>query len=99
MPEAGNESILRFEKVSVAFGDDEPVLRDISFDVRHGETRVILGAASSGKTVLLKTAMGLLHATSGKIFLFDQDVTNIPESKMFEVRGKIGMLFQESALF
>jgi len=92
-------SVLRFENVSVVFGDGTRALGDMSFDVRRGETRILLGAAGSGKTVLLKVAMGLVRANSGRVFLFDEDVTRLPESKMFDVRSKIGMLFQESALF
>ena len=94
-----DSSLLRFEKVCVLFDDGTKALDEISFDVREGETRIILGAAGSGKTVLLKTAMGLVRATSGKVFLFDEDVTFLPETKLFDVRSKIGMLFQESALF
>src|ERR1700689_948406 len=96
---ATNQSILRFEKVSVTFDGGVKALDDMSFDVREGETRILLGAAGSGKTVLLKTAMGLVRATAGRVYLFDEDVTKMPESKMFDVRSKIGMLFQESALF
>ena len=99
MPANDNASVLRFEKVSVVFDDGTQALDQISFDVRHSETRIILGAAGSGKTVLLKTAMGLNRAKEGKVFLFDEDVTTMPEAKLFDVRSKIGMLFQESALF
>lgn len=99
MPEDANESVLRFEKVGVVFNDGVKALDDMSFAVRHGETRIVLGAAGSGKTVLLKTSMGLIRATSGRVFLFDEDVTNMPEIKLFDMRSKVGMLFQESALF
>jgi phospholipid/cholesterol/gamma-HCH transport system ATP-binding protein len=92
-------SLLRFEKVSLVFADGVRALDDMSFDVQEGETRIILGAAGSGKTVLLKTAMGLVRASTGKVYLFDEDVTEMPEWKLFDVRSKIGMLFQESALF
>jgi phospholipid/cholesterol/gamma-HCH transport system ATP-binding protein len=92
-------SLLRFEKVSVVFDDNVRALDDMSFDVREGETRIILGSAGSGKTVLLKTAMGLIRASTGRVFLFDEDVTRMPEPKLFDVRSKVGMLFQESALF
>jgi phospholipid/cholesterol/gamma-HCH transport system ATP-binding protein len=91
-------SVLRFEDVSVSF-DGEPALRDVSFEAREGESRVILGAAGSGKTVLLKTAMGLVSVDSGKLFVFGQDITRLPEQQLFDIRSKIGMLFQESALF
>ena len=98
MPEE-HPSILRFENVSVVFDDGVTALDGMSFDMREGQTRILLGAAGSGKTVLLKTAMGLVRAASGKIFLFDEDVTNKPEVELFDIRSKIGMLFQESALF
>ena len=83
----------------MVFDDGVQALDEVSFDVREGETRIILGAAGSGKTVLLKTAMGLIRATAGRVFLFDEDVTKKPEAELFDVRSKIGMLFQESALF
>jgi phospholipid/cholesterol/gamma-HCH transport system ATP-binding protein len=91
-------SVLRFENVTVSF-DEVPVLRDISFDTVHSESRVILGAAGSGKTILLKTAMGLIKPTSGKVFAFGKDLTKLRERELFEIRSRIGMLFQESALF
>ena len=92
------ESLLRFENVSVSFGDVH-ALRDVSFNVKKGETRIIMGAAGSGKTVLLKTAMALNAPTSGSVFLFDEEVTGKPEQELFVIRRKLGMLFQESALF
>ncbi len=94
----GAKSILRFEHVHVSF-DGAPVLVDISFDVAEGETRIILGAASSGKTVLLKTALGLVKPDSGSVYLFGQNITSMTEQELFDVRSKAGMLFQESALF
>ncbi len=98
-PEKPNGSLLRFEEVSVRFGADPLVLDRLSFNVRHGETRIILGAAGSGKTIMLKTAMGLIKPESGRVFLFDEDVTDEPETKLFDIRCRLGMLFQESALF
>jgi phospholipid/cholesterol/gamma-HCH transport system ATP-binding protein len=92
-------SLLRFENVTVVFSDGTKALDNVSFDLREGETRIILGAAGSGKTVLLKAAMGLVRATAGKVYLFDEDATNKPEVQLFDLRSKIGMLFQESALF
>lgn len=99
MAEEKPTSVLRFENVSVVFDDGTQALRDMSFDVHHGETRILLGAAGSGKTVLLKTGMGLVRATSGRVFLFGEDVTEKREVEMFDIRAKVGMLFQESALF
>ena len=97
MAEPG-KSILRFENVTVRFADVR-ALDGISFDIKEGETRIILGAAGSGKTVLLKTAMGLNPAAEGSIFLFDDEVTRKPEKQLYEIRRRVGMLFQESALF
>ena len=97
-PALDHESILRFEHVTVRF-DEELALNDVSFDVRRGETRIILGAAGSGKSVLLKSAIGLVPVASGKVFLFDQPCTNLPEGEMYAIRSKVGMAFQESALF
>jgi phospholipid/cholesterol/gamma-HCH transport system ATP-binding protein len=90
---------VRFEKVTVAFGNDPPALNDVSFRVQEGETRIILGAAGSGKTILLKVAMGLVRPNAGRVLLFDEDVTDKPEKQLFGIRSKLGMLFQESALF
>ena len=92
------ESVLRFENVSVSF-DGVPALVDVSFDARTAHAHIILGAAGSGKTVVLKTAMGLVRPESGKVFVFDQDITTLSERELFGIRSKIGMLFQESALF
>lgn len=98
MAEQTKESLLRFEDVTVGFGD-VIALDKFSFDVRQRETRIILGAAGSGKTILLKTAMGLIAPRSGRVFLFGEDVTGAKETRLFDIRSRIGMLFQESALF
>lgn len=95
---SGNKSVLRFEKVSIDFYGVN-ALNDISFDVRSGETRILYGTAGAGKTVLLKAAIGLVKPTSGRVFLFDQDITELPEKDLFQIRSNVGMLFQESALF
>jgi phospholipid/cholesterol/gamma-HCH transport system ATP-binding protein len=92
------ESLVRFEDVTVTFGAVKALDR-LSFDVRRGQTRIILGAAGSGKTILLKTAMGLIAPAGGRVFLFDEDITGAPEIHLFDIRSRIGMLFQESALF
>jgi phospholipid/cholesterol/gamma-HCH transport system ATP-binding protein len=90
--------VLRFDHVTVRFEGTE-ALADLSFEAFQGESRVILGAAGSGKTVLLKTALGLIKPDAGKIFAFDRELTAMRERELFEIRSKIGMLFQESALF
>jgi phospholipid/cholesterol/gamma-HCH transport system ATP-binding protein len=97
-PAESKPSILRFEHVNVSF-DDTEALHDLTFEACEGESRVILGAAGSGKTVLLKTALGLVRPDSGKVFVFGRDITGLREQELFGIRSRIGMLFQESALF
>jgi len=98
MPDQPRPSILRFDHVTVRF-EGSDAIADVSFEAFEGESRVILGAAGSGKTVLLKTAMGLIKPDAGKVFAFGRDLTAMKERDLFEIRSKIGMLFQESALF
>jgi phospholipid/cholesterol/gamma-HCH transport system ATP-binding protein len=92
------DSVIRFENVTVAF-DGNPAIEGVSFEILSGESRVILGAAGSGKTVILKTALGLLHPDRGRVFLFGNDITTMRERDMFDLRARCGMLFQEGALF
>ena len=98
MPADAPIPVLRFEHVSVAF-DDTPALADVSFQAYEGESRVIMGATGSGKTVLLKTALGLQRPDSGTVYVFGKDISRMRERELFDIRSKIGMLFQESALF
>jgi phospholipid/cholesterol/gamma-HCH transport system ATP-binding protein len=98
MPEESHPPVLRFDDVTVSF-DGVEVLSGLSFAAFESESRVILGAAGSGKTVLLKTAMGLVKPDSGKVYVFDKDISIMREQELFAIRSKIGMLFQESALF
>jgi phospholipid/cholesterol/gamma-HCH transport system ATP-binding protein len=90
--------LLRFENVNLHFGDI-PALVNLSFEMGPGETRVVMGAAGSGKTMLLKTAMGLVRPDSGRILLFDHDLVAMKESQLFEIRSNVGVLFQEGGLF
>jgi len=89
---------LAFDDVSFAF-EETPVLSHVSFTLNSGETLIVLGAAGSGKTVLLKTALGLLRPTGGRVILFGSDVTADSEQQWFDVRSRIGVLFQEGGLF
>jgi phospholipid/cholesterol/gamma-HCH transport system ATP-binding protein len=93
-----DESVLRFEDATVTF-DGVPALVGVSFEARAGQSHVIMGAAGSGKTVLLKAALGLVKPEGGKVYVFGEDITTRSEQQLFPIRGKIGMLFQESALF
>lgn len=97
-PSESNRPVLRFENVSVSF-DGVPAVQDLTFEAFEGESRVILGAAGSGKTVLLKTALGLVRPDSGRVLVFGQDISVMEEHDLFDIRSRIGMLFQESALF
>jgi phospholipid/cholesterol/gamma-HCH transport system ATP-binding protein len=92
------EPIVVFEDVSITF-DIKPVLQNISFTVYRGETRIILGPAGGGKSVLMKLANGLIRPDSGTIRVFGEDVTRMRETDLFKLRARIGMVFQESALF
>jgi phospholipid/cholesterol/gamma-HCH transport system ATP-binding protein len=87
-----------FDSVSFAF-DDHVVLRDISFRVDAGGMTILLGASGSGKSVLLKLILGLLRPDAGRILVNGQSIERMSESDLVRVRGDIGMLFQESALF
>ncbi len=92
------ESILRFEDVTLDF-DGKPALHPTNLEVREGETYVLFGAAGSGKTVLLKLAMGLLQPTSGRVFLLGNDISRMKETELFNIRAEAGILFQEGGLF
>lgn len=87
-----------FEDVSIRFDRNE-VLRNISFKVQPGETRLLLGPAGSGKSVLMKLANGLIRPDSGRIFIFGYEITAMSEDELFELRASVGMVFQEGALF
>jgi phospholipid/cholesterol/gamma-HCH transport system ATP-binding protein len=92
------DPVVIFEDVSITF-DIKPVLQNISFTVHRGETRIILGPAGGGKSVLMKLVNGLIRPDSGTIRVFGEDVTRMRETDLFKLRGRIGMVFQESALF
>jgi phospholipid/cholesterol/gamma-HCH transport system ATP-binding protein len=87
-----------FDKVALAF-DNQVVLRDVSFAVRSGHVTVLLGASGAGKSVILKLILGLLKPDSGTIHVDGERIDTMREAEMMHVRGGIGMLFQESALF
>jgi len=89
---------IRFEDVSLAF-DDKRVLDGISFRLAHGETKALFGVAGSGKSTILKLALGLIKPDSGRIYVLGEEVTQMSEKDLFGLRGRIGMVFQESALF
>jgi phospholipid/cholesterol/gamma-HCH transport system ATP-binding protein len=90
--------VVVFRNVTIAF-DGPPVLEDISFSIAPGETRVLLGPAGVGKSVLLKLVNGLLRPDQGSILLFGEEISHMPEQQLFPLRTRIGMVFQEGALF
>lgn len=95
---SSEEPVVVFENVSIGF-EGKPVLEDVSFTVRRGETRILLGPAGVGKSVLLKLTNGLLRPDSGRIFVFGKEISAMREGDLFELRGAIGTVFQEGALF
>lgn len=98
-PKAGpNDPIIAFDHVSLAF-DDTVVLRDVSFELRRGHTKIILGASGAGKSISLKLILGLLKADTGKVWVNGQLINDYTEDQMMKVRADIGMVFQEGALF
>jgi len=97
-PPQSASPVVDLRGVSIAF-DGPPVLEDISFSVAPAETRILLGPAGVGKSVLLKLIIGLLPPQAGAIHLFGEDITHLPEEKQFPLRSRAGMVFQEGALF
>src|SRR5580658_1804396 len=98
VPEAQKEPVVLFENVSLRF-NGPPVLEEISFQVAPGETRILLGPAGVGKSVLLKLANGIMRPDSGRIFLFGEEITAMAEDQLLKLRTRTGMVFQEGALF
>ena len=93
-----SEVMLSLRDVRVSYGEVE-ILHGITFDVKRGETLVILGGSGSGKSTLLRTLVGLEKASSGEIWIKGKNIAAIPDSEMDEIRKKIGMSFQGGALF
>jgi phospholipid/cholesterol/gamma-HCH transport system ATP-binding protein len=90
--------VVVFDQVQLAF-DDKVILRNISFTLISGHTKIILGASGSGKSTTLKIITGLLRADSGVVWVNGQRVDQLSEKEMMSVRGDLGMIFQEGALF
>jgi phospholipid/cholesterol/gamma-HCH transport system ATP-binding protein len=87
-----------FDDVWISF-EEIAVLRGVSFKLPFGETKALFGVAGSGKSTLLKLALGLMQPDSGRITVLGSEVTHLQEQEMFPLRGRLGMVFQESALF
>jgi phospholipid/cholesterol/gamma-HCH transport system ATP-binding protein len=97
-PEASEQPVIVLDKVSLAF-DDKVVLKEVSFSLLPGHTKVILGASGSGKSTILKLILGLWKPDGGTIWVNGERVDTMSEMQMMRVRADIGMVFQEGALF
>jgi phospholipid/cholesterol/gamma-HCH transport system ATP-binding protein len=98
VPEERPGPVVAFKNVSITF-DVRPVLDNISFTVERGQQLIILGPAGTGKSVLLKLVDGLLQPDKGSIEVFGEDIVAMRERDRYKLRARIGMVFQESALF
>jgi phospholipid/cholesterol/gamma-HCH transport system ATP-binding protein len=92
------EALISLRDIHVGFEDRE-VLQGISFDVAHGETKVLLGETGTGKTLIMKLAAGLIQPDSGHVLVMGHDVSEMPERELLNFRRSIGFVFQEGALF
>lgn len=89
---------IEFRDVLLAF-DERVILNRLSFKVMKGETKIILGGSGGGKSTIIKLVLGLLKPDEGRILVDGEDITEYTEVQMMSVRKKIGMVFQEGALF
>ena len=90
--------VVLFDRVCLAF-DEKVILKDVSFSVRAGHTKIFLGASGAGKSTILKLMLGLLRPDSGTIWVLGHRVDEMTEAQMMGVRHHMGMVFQEGALF
>ena len=97
-PQQPQHKAVVFEDVFIEF-EGNPVLEGVSFEVARGETRAVFGVAGVGKSTILKLALGLVKPDRGHIYVLGYDVTQMREEELFDLRRKVGMVFQESALF
>jgi phospholipid/cholesterol/gamma-HCH transport system ATP-binding protein len=97
-PSSTDKPAVVFTNVSLAF-DDKVVLRDVSFTLLPGHTKIILGASGSGKSTILKLILGLWKPDGGEIWVHGSRVDTMSEADLMKVRGHLGMVFQEGALF
>jgi phospholipid/cholesterol/gamma-HCH transport system ATP-binding protein len=93
-----DEPIVRVERLSVRFGSQQ-VLRDVSIDIRRGETLVVIGESGCGKTVLLKALIGLVAPTSGRVVVDGLDLATLGDKQITALRTRLGFVFQNAALF
>ena len=92
------KSVIKFKNVS--FKDDNNLILDnITFEIKKGENVSLIGNSNTGKTLIFKLISGLIKPTKGEIFIFDENITQIKENKLFKIQKEIGLLFQNNALF
>jgi len=89
---------IEFHDVKMAFGE-RVILDGVSFKVNPGETRIVMGGSGTGKSTILRLVLGLIKPDEGRIIVDGEDITDYSEAQMIEARRKIGMVFQEGALF
>ena len=89
---------IEFRNVHLSF-DEKKILNGVSFTIKRGETKLILGRSGGGKSTTIRLILGLLKPDSGQIFIDGEDITHFSELEMMRIRQKIGMVFQEGALF
>lgn len=91
-------SSIRFEHVNKSFGKTQ-VLQNFSMELESSDMKIVLGGSGSGKSTILKLILGLVRPDSGRVFVGNEDLTELSEDELMPIRGKIGMVFQEGALF
>jgi phospholipid/cholesterol/gamma-HCH transport system ATP-binding protein len=96
-PQDDETPVIELQHVSLAF--DQPILEDVSFLARKGETICVVGESGTGKSTILKLILRLLVPDSGHVNVFGQDITDLTFVEALEVRQKMGMVFQGAALF
>ena len=89
---------IEFRDVELAF-DDQVILDKISFSVRRGETKIVLGGSGSGKSTIINLILGLIKPDAGQVFIEGEEITDYDDAQMMRIRKNIGMVFQEGALF
>ncbi|HEX5215387.1 MAG TPA: ATP-binding cassette domain-containing protein [Vicinamibacterales bacterium] len=97
-PFAPGTVVIRFDEVSLAF-DEKVILEKVSFELRAGQMKIVLGASGAGKSTVLKLILGLLRPDGGQILVNDKRVDDMTEEDLMDVRADLGMVFQEGALF
>src|SRR5437660_7461949 len=93
-----SNSAIEFQNVTMAY-DERVILDDVSFVVNPGETKIVMGGSGTGKSTILKLVLGLIKPQEGRILIDGDDITHMTEGELTEVRRKIGMVFQDGALF